>query len=236
MLCKLQSYLMIGITTILLCCDSTPVSGGIMVSVESTTIQAGSTGSINVRLISDSATDNLWGFGIEIEILSSNGRVLEFLHAGGNPQDDHLSSGDYIFSLTGSSAITAGQSGFVGPNTTYVGLDASDDPFGIVGPFDRLLTKLDFTTLTSLAPLEGDTFTVIVNTANGNTFFLDPALTEVDPLFSTTSGTITITGSAAVPEPSSCGLICLSIAAATFRKWKRNRRSSRIQISEVRTN
>jgi hypothetical protein len=205
-------------------CNASACHAGIMVAVENATIQAGSTGSVNVRLISGSVLDNLWGYGIELEIVSSNGRILEFAHTGGTPADTHLTSPDYVFSASGSAGITSGQTGFVGPNTTYVGLDASDSVLGIYGPFNSLLVTLDLKTLTSMAPVAGDTFSINVVTSNGNTFFVDPSFADIDPLFTTSHGVVTITGFAAVPEPGSAGIVlgfCLTTAFLRRRwKWK----------------
>lgn len=70
-----------------------------------------------------------------------------------------------------------------------------------------MLVTLDLTTVTSLAPVAGDTFSINVVTANGNTFFVDPSFNDIDPLFTSNQGIVTITGFAAVPEPGSAGVL-----------------------------
>lgn len=203
-------------------CTASTSQAGIMVAVENASIQAGSIGSLNVRLISDSVLDNLWGYGIELEIVSSNGRILEFAHIGGTPADTHLTNPDYVFSASGSAGITSGQTGFVGPNTTYVGLDASDSVTGIPGSFNSLLITLDLTTLTSMAPVAGDSFSINVVTSNGNTFFVDPSFNEIVPLVISNQGVVTITGLTAVPEPSpACILLGLLLTTVFLRRRQR---------------
>lgn len=207
----------------------------IIVSIDSTSIAVGGTGSVDVRLMSTGA-EQLYGYSVEFEITSGSGRTLEFVQTLGVPPDTHLSDPDYVFYDDGSAAITGGSSGFVGPNTSYVGLDVSDNPLGLSGPFDQLLARLNFTTLTGNAPLAGDIFTIQLINSNGNTYFRDPTfLLDVDPAFdgnltlNPVFGTVTITGTtAAVPEPGFAllsGIIGLSVAA----RHRRTRRNPAVQ-------
>ena len=219
-------------TLCILTLQSVATEAAIIVSIDSTSIAVGGTGFVDVRLISTDA-EQLYGYSVEFEISSSSGRTLEFVQTLGLPPDTHLADGDYVFADDGSAAITSGSSGFVGPNTTYVGIDVSDNPLGFTGDFDRLLTRLDLTTLTGNAPLAGDVFTIQLTNANGNTYFKkDPLfIADSDPLFdgnltlNPVFGTITITAAAAaVPEPGFAllsGIIGLSVAIR-HRRFRRS--------------
>ncbi len=178
-----------------------PAQAGLIVTIGSTSIPVGQTGSVDVLLSSDSSNDVLWAFGLELEITTASGRLLEFVQTGGVPPDTQLSEPNYVFASTGSAAIDSPPFGAVGPNTTYAGLDISNDPLGVAGPFsDLLLVRLDLTTLTGSAPQAGDVFFISLVTANGGTFFNDADLNDI--AYTDNVGEVTITRTnAVVPEP-----------------------------------
>lgn len=122
MVCRLWS-LAVGLLLIV----TSTAQAGFVVNIGSTSVQAGQSGSIDVLLSSDSSNDVLWAFGLELEITTSSGRLLEFAQTGGVPADTQLTDPNYVFALTGSAAIDAPPFGAVGPNTTYTGLDISND-------------------------------------------------------------------------------------------------------------
>jgi hypothetical protein len=161
-------------------------------------------GRAHVLISSDSASDQLAGFVVRLD-LGSTSRILEFLDLGGGvPVDSHLASPLYVFASTGSAAQDAPPAGAIGPGTSYLGVDASTDPQGVSGPFtDRLLTTLHFTGATSAPPLVGDVFPLWLDPLNS--YFLDPHGQEI-PFTITRQGTVLV-----VPEPEGWLLAVLAL-------------------------
>jgi len=211
-----------GLVVTLCLSVAVPVQAGLMVTIGNTSIPVGQTSSVDVLLSSDSSNDVLWAFGLELEITTASGRLLEFVQTGGVPPDTQLSDSNYVFASTGSAAIDAPPFGAVGPNTTYSGLDISNDPLGVSGPFSNLLlVRLDLTTLTGNAAQAGDVFSISLVTANGGTFFWDADFNDI-PL-SSNVGEVTITGRSTpvVPEPASVVLLLSGLVGIAFRRNRR---------------
>jgi hypothetical protein len=181
-------------------------SAALIVEVGSISLPAGGTGFVDVRI---SSTDDAGGdlvsiFQLELLIESiSNPRRLEFV----DPQPtDYISDLDYIFE--GDSSFNSIVSSQVQPNDALsVGDFGTNDvtiPFGST----LLLARLQVTASTSLPPEVGDTFSITLQTANGNTFFDSSVSTPSISLL--TPGTVTITDAAhAVPEPASLAIVAI---------------------------
>jgi len=181
------------------------VEGALWVSVLDSGVSPQGTGHANVLISSDSAADQLAGFVVRFDIVSANGRTLEFRDLGGGvPVDSHLASPSYVFATTGSAAQDAPPAGAIGPGTSYLGVDAANDPAGVSGPFtDRLLTTLDFAPGVSNPPLVGDTFQLLLDPTNS--FFLDPSGQNI-AFTITKQGTVLVT-----PEPAAWLLAVLGL-------------------------
>ena len=183
---------------------------GLLVSVGSTKITPGGTGSVDVTIESGAALGDLLSlFSFEFRITTGGPTQLDF----SNPQaDSQIVDIDYIF--TGDSLAAAFPpvgvvSGTIAPNDTFIGGDATFSGSDVsVMETPRLLVRLDFTAATVLPPVPGDSFAVELIASQGTAFqdseFLDVA-------YEATTGTVTI-----VPEPSGavlvlCGLACVVI-------------------------
>jgi hypothetical protein len=175
-------------------------------------------GRAHVLISSNSASDQLAGFVVRLDI-GTTSRILEFLDLGGGvPVDSHLTNPSYVFAPTGSAAQDAPPAGAIGPGTSYLGVDASNDPQGVSGPFtDRLLTTLHFTGATSAPPLVGDVFPLLLDPVNS--YFLDPNGQEI-PFTITRQGTVLV-----VPEPEAWLLAVLALWPVV-RQGPRPRRNS----------
>jgi hypothetical protein len=201
----------------------TPVASqaAFIIEVGNATIPHGGTGTLNVSIRSDGVSDNLYAFGFGIRITSNQGTVLEFQPAQSHAELNDMS---YVFALSGSANIDGPPSGTVGPAIDYVGFDTSNDSNGVnVSLTPSLLAVLDLTTLTGTPPNFGDTFSVsIVGTyadMGDDTFFLNSAFDDVN--FISLPGTVTISGVAPVPEPSSLILTVGAMACVgIFRRRK----------------
>jgi hypothetical protein len=183
---------------------SRSADAALWVTVLDSTVGLTGEGRANVLISSDSASDQLAGFVVRLDI-GTTSRILEFLDLGGGvPVDSHLSSPSYVFAPTGSAARDTPPAGSIGPGTSYLGVDASNDPQGVSGLFtDRLLTTLHFTGATSAPPLVGDVFPLSLNPVNS--FFLDPDGQEI-PFTITQQGTVLV-----VPEPQAWLLAVLAL-------------------------
>ena len=171
-------------------------SAALWISVLDSTVDPTGHGRAEVVISSDSATDQLSGFVVQLEIVSTSGSALEFLDLGGGvPVDSHLTSPRYVFAGTGSAARDVPPAGAIGPGTIYVGLDASNSPSGVSGLFlDRLLTTLHFAPGLAAPPAIGDTFDLRLDLASS--LFFDPTGSQI-PFTITRQGTILV-----IPEPS----------------------------------
>ena len=195
----------LALTLSLIVWSGATANGALWVTVQDSTVGLFGNGRANVLILSDSAGDQLAGFVVRLDIVSTHGRTLEFIDlGGGTPIDSQLDSPWYVFATTGSAAQDTPPAGAIGPGTSYLGVDASNNPSGISGPFtDRLLTTLHFVPGSVDPPLVDDTFQLLLDPANS--FFLDPNGQEI--AFTTThQGTIVVT-----PEPAAWLLAILGL-------------------------
>jgi hypothetical protein len=215
--------------------------GDIIVDVQDASISAGGTGFIDV-LISSTGTDNLYLTSYHFEITGSvaNGELQFRPNAfQTNVQQSVVAPVPYVFSGdTNSGNFFANRQD---PTLTQIiGGDSTLSGTGIsLTSTQALLARLqvEHITGTPLAAV-GDAFTVkLINDDNGtpvdftddSTYFLDDSLNNlaIDPLSYSGSGTITIT-SAAVPEPSTFGVLGFASIAFIGKRWRR--RSHRIDV------
>jgi hypothetical protein len=188
----------------------------LVISIGSSTIAPGGTGFVDVFIRSTTGADLLNGFGAEFAISTLGGTSLWFA----NPQSDaQVSSPNYIFAGDSAAATSSTPVATIGPATTYNGVDATNSGNNVVVPStNRLLARLDLTTLTSSPPAIGDTFTIsLLNTLNTG-FFNSPGPDPVPYTF--TSGTVIVAASG-VPEPSSLILAASALGAAGFLRRRR---------------
>ena len=180
-------------------------SAGLLISVWDSTVGPNDHGRAEVLISSDSASDQLAGFVVQLEIVSTSGSALEFLDLGGGvPVDSHLTSPRYVFAGTGSAARDMPPAGAIGPGTIYLGLDASNSAAGVSGLFlDRLLTTLHFAPGLASPPQIGDTFALRLDPSNS--LFFDPLGSPI-PFIIASQGSILVT-----PEPSAWLLAVLAL-------------------------
>lgn len=188
----------------------------LIVTIGSTTLEQGGTGFVDVFVRSTDGSDLLGGFGVEFAITNLSGSSSLWFSVSQN--DAYLSDPNYIF-VGDSSALSFPPVG-VGQETAYIGGDATESLVDIQVPTsDRLLARLDLTTLTSAPSAIGDQFTIsLVNSLN--TFFFNSG--DELPFPTTTPGTVTI-AAAGVPEPSSLILAASALGAAGFLRRRRAR-------------
>lgn len=195
--------------------------GGLLISVDSKSLAAGSTGTVDVWIESDTVGgDPLFSAFFDLQI-SSGLRRLEFVDPQGDPQ---LTLANYVFagdSFDLDNSIPVGNvATMTVPNDSFTGGDStsSGGDVTITGP--RLLARMQLTTLTALAPQVGDTFTISLNTLSSS---FDSTVGPVS--FSGQTGTITIVaGSSVIPEPGTA-MLCLA-ACGSLVFWRRRRNAA----------
>ncbi len=189
----------------------------LLVTIGSTTLSTGGSGSVDVTISSDSGTDLLSLFGFEFRISTLGPTQLDFL----SPQSDgQLLDAAYVLagdSLTVDAGIEIGTvTTTVVPHDTFVGGDATLSGLDIPVPMTpALLVRLDLTSLTALPPVVGDQF--FIQLVHGpNTFFLDSGFADLP--FSSTNGTVTVVE---IPEPAALILQAIAfvvLVAAAIRR------------------
>jgi hypothetical protein len=178
----------------------------LLVSIGSTTITPGGTGSIDVTVESDAALGDLLSlFSFEFRISTGGPTQLDF----SNPQgDSQLGELGYVFagdSLAAAFPPVGSVSGSIAPNDTFIGGDATFSGSDVsVLATARLLVRLDFTAATVLPPVAGDSF-VVELIAGQTTAFQDSEFFDV--AYEATTGTVTI-----VPEPSGAVMVLCGLA------------------------
>lgn len=196
---------------------SSPLSADIIVDIQDATIAAGGTGFVDVLISSNSISD-LASFGFEFQISAPtvNG-ALRFSAVQSDSETTAQSPLDYDYVFLGDS-INFSAVRQDPDEQSLVGGDAASANVSITGT-QLLMARLEIEHITG-TPLAavGDTFTVSL-LPGPNTEFLDENLAPVN-LFSSSSGTITIT--AAVPEPGSTSILLASSAAGFW--WTRRKR------------
>lgn len=221
---------------------SLPVHGDFFITVESTTIAAGSQGYVNVFIRYDGTGNNiLSGTAFQFQIVPA-GVVhgeLQFTDSPKPENDPTFSSGKYVFPNDNSYVRVnnnvnyplgnAFQSTTGWSNDSITGNDKtiSPDPFVnvSVSGIDTLLAKLPVTASTTASPIQGDAFTINL-IPSGTSYYINGD-TGTPFSFSNASSGGTVTIGAAVPEPSSLVLLSL-FAGSSFVAWavKRKRASS----------
>lgn len=164
---------------------------------------------MDVMIQSNTQGLQLYDFVFSISTLGAT--RLEFI----DPQSDsQLTDTEYVFFGDSVNAIDALPVGNVTtsllPNDTFSGFDFTDSLDDVSLTSDRLLARLDLTTLTALAPSAGDTFTVSLDELSltlEDSFGDALTINSVDSKF---FGTVTITA-AAIPEPSSAVLLGVGV-------------------------
>ena len=167
----------------------------LLISIGSTSITPGGTGSVDVTIESEAPLGDLLSlFSFEFRVNTGGPTQLDF----SNPQgDSQLSDADYVFSgdsLAAAFPPVGAVSGTIAPNDTFIGGDAtfSGSDVTVLGT-PQLLVRLDFTAATVLPPALNDSFAVEL-IASQSTAFQDSEFLDV--AYEATMGTVTI-----VPEP-----------------------------------
>ena len=187
------------------------------ISVGTLNLQPGKMGYVDVLVSGDDDPVDAFGFDFRIQPLGQTGSWLQFE----NPQPiDYLTDASYL--LAGDSFDTGDPpvgnvGGVIVPNDTFEGGDFSLSGANAAVTSSRLLARLEVTANTLLPPSKGDTFSILMLSANGNSYFSNAA---GDPIaFTSSAGTVTI-----VPEP---GTLCLLAAGAlglwTWRRFRGKR-------------
>lgn len=176
---------------------------------------AGGTGTLDVFVRTDSGTQLLDGFQLQLRLTPTGGAP-----AGGlvftDPQlDSQLGLGNYVFAGNSLVAQSPGQSvGTVLPGgQVYNGLDGTNNFIpATVTTSGLLVYRLNLSAVT-----EGN-YDLTVDTAQSSFFTdqTDPLSTPI--LFTSTPITLTVT---AVPEPSSIALLSLGLIAAAAKRRRR---------------
>jgi hypothetical protein len=237
----LRTLCVCGLTALLAVFVAAPVRAGLVVSIDSTTVAAGGTGSVEVDVTNNgNSSVAINTYAIQLVIAPTNGTLTQLAFSVPTAlQLGYLSDSNYIFVNNSFAALPPP---FVGlPASTIYNYDTfnatdstiSGNPVSIAVGQTYLLALLPITTLTQLDPQAGDTFSVSLNPSSGtgsndgglaSTYFdvLDSNNNETSYVpFTSTSGTVTISP-AAVPEPSTLelallGIACLALAQTMMR-------------------
>jgi hypothetical protein len=214
-----------------------PAQAELIISIGSTSVMQGGTGTVDVTLTSTAGPlnpDLINGYAFQLQI-TNNGVDNTQLAFSANQDFGYISDTSltpaYVFLGDSSAAqpppTAIGSAGpTVYPNDTFTGTDStfSGNPVGISSSDTYLLAILTVTTLTGAPPSIGDSFTISLVPTSGSgsmsdnpnmyfdTFDFKTGMEISATSFTSTSGTVNIMG-AAVPEPASVvsGLTALLI-------------------------
>ncbi len=234
----LRGLCVCGLTVLLAVFTAAPVRAGLVVSIESTTVAAGGTGSVEVDITNNgNSSVAINTYAIQLVISPTNGTLTQLAFSVPTSQQlGYLADSNYIFV---NDSIAALPPPFVGlptstvyDNDTFTATDStvSGNPVSIGVGQTYLLALLPITTLTQLDPQPGDTFSVSLNPTSGSGSNSGGASTYFDVLdmnnnetsyvpFTSTSGSATISP-AAVPEPRTLTLTLLGIACLAVARGK----------------
>ncbi len=202
-------------------------AGGLVISVQDTSVVQGGTGTVDVFLTSTASSQtpdlmNNYAFQLQITNNGSDNTQLAFAanqnfgyisNTGLNPP--YVFLGDSFDAQSPVSPVgSVGQTAY--PNDTFTGADStfSGNPVSLSSDNTYLLTSVTVTSATGAPAMLGDSFTIslqpIAGTgsllANPNTYFdnfnFDTGTELSATEFTSMSGTVNIVGSA-VPEPAS---------------------------------
>lgn len=211
------------VIALLLMLASAPVAdAALIVTIGSTNVYPGTSGTVDVYVRSTTGTDQLTVASLQFQITpaSPGATGLSFT----NPQSDsHLTAPGYIF-LGNSAAFISGPlpsstiSTTVTPDDTFLGGDGTDDFSAVLVPTtDRLLTRLDLSALLSA----GGSFQISLVPASGLggpfTVFYDQNFNPIE--YNSTAGLIT------TPEPATM-VVFGSLALAGFGAVRRRNRAA----------
>ncbi len=208
--------------------------GGIIVSFGTSPpnpMTAGGSGILDVFVRSDVGTQILDGFQVQVGLIPTGGSPVGGLIFSNLQLDAQLliggPGGGYVFFGNSLSQNTSSSIGAVsGAGSLYTGYDATDDGSGPLptpgNPSPMLLTTTDLLLYRlNLSAIAAGTYDVTVNPAADPSFFtdqLDPVNTGIS--FSTSSGSLTVDGSTAVPEPSAIWLIISASVIALIHRCR----------------
>jgi hypothetical protein len=237
---------MIGCLMIALTGWSAPSRGDFVISIGSTSIAQGSTGTIDVMLSSTAALsspDLVNNFAFAVQITGPG--MLEFASS----QDfSYLNASNYIFFGNSFDYLTSSPGGsttsLVKTNDTFIGIDITNSGNPVSLSSSNTPVLLAALTLDTTSTQVGDSYTISLVPLSGNGSTATGALTYFDNYnfntgvetsavaFTSNSGTVTIT--AAVPEPSSIvlGLGAMSLLAGV--RLATIRRRSKPQPARIR--
>jgi hypothetical protein len=229
---------------------SAPARAGLVVSIDSTTVAAGGTGSVEVEITNNgNSSVAINTYAIQLVIAPANGTLTQLAFSVPTSQQlGYLSDSNYIFVNDSFAALPPP---FVGlPASTVYNYDTfnstdstmSGNTVSIAVGQTELLAILPITTLTQLDPQPGDSFRVSLNPGSGtgsnngglaSTYFdvLDSNNNETSYVpFTSSSGMVTISP-AAVPEPGTLTLALLGIACLALAQKLRHSGSSGISFA-----
>jgi hypothetical protein len=222
-----------------------PARAGSVVSIGSSTVSAGGTGSVEVDITNNGTSSvAINSYAIQLVIVPTNATLTQLAFSTPTtPQLGYLADPSYIFV---NDSIAALPPAFVGTptqtiysNDTFTATDstASGNTVSIGVGQTYLLAVLPITTLSQLDPQFGDSFSVSLNPGSGTGSSSGGASTYFDVLdsnnnetsyvpFTSTPGTVTISA-AMVPEPGSIvsGLTAILIGAGICAARQLRRRS-----------
>jgi len=232
--------------------SAAPARADLVLSIGSTPVAQGGTGTIDVLLTSTapmSAPDAINFYGFQLQI-TNNGVDNTQLAFSSSQNFGYVSNASlnpaYVF--LGDSLAAQSVPPFLGsptqtvyPNDTFIGVDAtnSTNPVLLSAGTTYLLAILSVTASTPAPPMTGDSFTISLVPPSGNGSISSNTNTVFDnfnfntgtevsaTLYTSTSGTVSIVG-AAVPEPASivlglAGLI-LPVGIMAFKRRRAARR------------
>ena len=190
-----------------------------IVSVGNLNLAAGSSGYVPV-FISSNAGDLLANTNFEFQISTAGATQLQFTNSPAPGSDPTFASSSYVFfgnsSIQTLNFLPLGTTNAAGD--TFIGGDSTNNTANVPVPSSNLLlVDLPVTSLTSLPPTVGDTFTISLVPASGSGFSVNTGFGTSDGNdltfgnFTSVPGTVTIV-SAVVPEPAS---VALGIMAGT---------------------
>ena len=214
---------------------SSVASAGMVLSYAASSpapLLAGSSGTLDVLIHSD-ASDVLDAFQVAFTLTPLGVSPVGGLKFSATQLDSQLADPTYVFAGRSLSVNTLTSVGSVNPaGNIFTGFDATDDGSGspLTGnPLPLALTSTDQLLFRlNLDGVVAGTYQIAISSA---TFVIDQLKDPTDPFnqlpFTSDTGTITVAGFDAVPEPSSAAILGLAAAFGIASRRFRNRGSSR---------